>query len=49
LRVSLERFFFLLLVGFCFSNGSYSYPSRQWPDNLINAISVEEELGDGPI
>jgi hypothetical protein len=34
-----------LLVGFCFSSGSYSYPSTQARDHLINAISVEEELG----
>jgi hypothetical protein len=31
-----------------FSSGSYSYPSPQWRDNLINAISVEEELGVRP-
>jgi hypothetical protein len=31
------------------SNGSYSYPSRKGRDNLINAISVEEDLGGGPI
>jgi len=33
-----------LLVGFV-SNGSYSYPSTQARDHLINAISVEEEQG----
>jgi len=32
------------LVGFV-SSGSYSYPSRRRGSNLINAISLEEELG----
>ena len=33
------------LVGFLFPSGSYSYPSRRGGSNLINAISLEEELG----
>jgi hypothetical protein len=34
-----------------FSSGSYSYPYVWfWPEHhLINAISLEEEPGDGPI
>ena len=45
LRLILERFLFLLARWFLFSSGSYSYPSRRRGSNLINAISLEEELG----
>jgi hypothetical protein len=37
-----------LLVGFV-SSGSYSYPSTQVRDHLINAIGLEEELWARPI
>jgi hypothetical protein len=33
------------LVGFCFSSGSYSYPSTQARDHLINAIRWKRNLG----
>jgi len=44
LKVSLERFLFLFARWFA-SSGSYSYPSTQARDHLINAIFLEEELG----
>jgi len=44
-EVYLERFLFLLRVGVFISSGSYSYPSGSCRSNLINSISVEEELG----
>jgi len=43
LKFSLERFLFLFARWFCFSSGSYSYPSTHARDHLINAISMEEE------
>jgi hypothetical protein len=44
-EVYLERFLFLLRVGVFISSGSYSYPSGSCRSNMINAISLEEELG----